>query len=118
MDAMNNPFKKGMIILWSGAIADIPEGWRLCDGTNNTPNLQNVFVVGAGDTYVVDATGGSINHSHPFEGDGHSHTLAAGAALEAGGDLGSGTDEQSAVGDTDAANGLPPYRALAYIMKS
>ena len=49
----------GGIIMWSGSILNIPTGWALCDGTGNTPNLQDRFVVGAGDTYDVDDTGGA-----------------------------------------------------------
>ncbi len=49
----------GSIVMWSGSIANIPAGWALCDGTNGTPNLQNRFVVGAGDSYAVGATGGA-----------------------------------------------------------
>lgn len=63
------PIPKGGIIMWSGAINTIPVGWFLCNGTNNTPNLQDKFVVGAGSAYAVDATGGSANavligHTH------------------------------------------------------
>jgi hypothetical protein len=59
----------GAIILWSGAANAIPSGYALCDGANNTPNLQNRFVIGAGDTYSVNATGGSadasvVSHTH------------------------------------------------------
>ena len=59
----------GSIILWSGAANAIPAGYVLCDGTNSTPNLQNRFVVGAGSTYAVGATGGSadaivVDHTH------------------------------------------------------
>jgi len=83
----------GGIIMWSGSVASIPTGWALCDGTNSTPNLRNRFVVGAGDTYAVDATGGSSTttlstanlpaHTHTFSGttDGagsHSHTTSHG----------------------------------------
>lgn len=62
-------FVSGMIMLWSGSIASVPSGWFLCDGTNGTPNLQDRFVVGAGSTYAVNATGGSANaavvaHTH------------------------------------------------------
>ncbi len=32
--------------LYTGAIANIPEGWQLCDGTNGTPDLRGKFIVG------------------------------------------------------------------------
>jgi microcystin-dependent protein len=83
-------FPSGGIILWSGSIASIPSGWLLCDGTNGTPNLRDRFVVGAGSTYAVGATGGSDTvslaeanlpaHSHTYSGttggqsNNHTHT--------------------------------------------
>ncbi len=39
-------FPIGGIIMWSGALGDIPTGWALCDGQNNTPDLRGRFVVG------------------------------------------------------------------------
>ena len=59
----------GGIIIWSGAANAIPTGWVLCNGSNGTPDLRNRFVVGAGSTYAVGATGGSANaivvsHTH------------------------------------------------------
>ncbi len=36
----------GGIIMWSGSISEIPDGWALCDGNNNTPNLSGRFIVG------------------------------------------------------------------------
>jgi microcystin-dependent protein len=48
----------GLITLWSGSIVSIPSGWALCDGTAGTPDLRDRFVVGAGSTYAVAATGG------------------------------------------------------------
>lgn len=51
-------FPSGGIIIWSGAANAIPSGWFLCDGANGTPNLRDRFVVGAGTTYAVGATGG------------------------------------------------------------
>lgn len=45
-----------MIVIWSGAIVDIPAGWALCDGNNGTPDLRNKFIIGAGDTYAVNDT--------------------------------------------------------------
>lgn len=49
----------GIITLWSGAISAIPTGWVLCNGSNSTPDLRDRFVVGAGTTYAVGATGGA-----------------------------------------------------------
>jgi hypothetical protein len=52
-------FPSGGIIIWSGSSASIPSGWVLCNGSNSTPDLRDRFVVGAGSTYAVGATGGS-----------------------------------------------------------
>ena len=49
----------GLISIWSGASSSIPSGWTICNGQNGTPDLRNRFVLGAGDTYAVDATGGN-----------------------------------------------------------
>jgi hypothetical protein len=62
-------FPSGGIIIWSGSSASIPSGWVLCNGSNSTPDLRDKFVVGAGSTYAVGATGGSANaivvsHTH------------------------------------------------------
>jgi hypothetical protein len=59
----------GGIILWSGSTGSVPSGWYLCDGTNGTPDLRNSFIVGAGNTYAVGATGGTadaivVSHNH------------------------------------------------------
>tara|TARA_Y100000361_G_scaffold146605_1_gene157210 strand:- start:7 stop:1515 length:1509 start_codon:yes stop_codon:yes gene_type:complete len=59
----------GGIIIWSGASNAIPTGWVLCDGQNSTPDLRDRFVIGAGNNYAVDATGGSadaivVSHTH------------------------------------------------------
>ena len=35
---------KGIIVAWSGLIANIPTGWGLCDGTNGTPDLRGRFL--------------------------------------------------------------------------
>lgn len=52
-------FHYGMILMWSGSIDTIPSGWHLCDGTNGTPDLRDRFIVGAGNGYIVGASGGS-----------------------------------------------------------
>ena len=69
----------GCILMWSGEKEQIPDGWALCDGKNNTPNLVDRFIVGAGNGYNVGATGGADtvkltkdqmpNHSHLYVND-------------------------------------------------
>ena len=68
---LNVPIPPGLISLWYGSTATIPSGWALCNGSNGTPDLRDRFVVGAGLTYGVGATGGSLTSS---AAGGHSHT--------------------------------------------
>ena len=68
----------GVILLWSGSIATIPGGWALCNGSNGTPDLRDRFVVGAGSTYSVGATGGSNTVTlDATQIPSHTHTLSA-----------------------------------------
>ena len=128
----------GGIIMWSGSTGSIPSGWALCDGNNGTPDLRNRFVVGAGSSYSVNATGGSkdavvVSHTHGITDNGHSHTLeytngdsGDGRSSESGngGLAGSHTTSTQTTGITINSQGvsgtdknLPPYLSLAYIMK-
>ena len=133
-------FVSGMIMLWSGSEASIPAGWLLCDGTSSTPNLQDRFVVGAGNTYAVDATGGSadavlVSHTHTATStdSGHTHTVpqvndrrgaGIGTLYCGSGNAASGTGfaNITTTNSTEGVSGtnanLPPYYALCYIMKS
>lgn len=112
----------GLICLWSGAIVDIPAGWVLCDGNFGTPDLTDRFVVGAGDSYAVDDIGGSDQHNHDFTGDGHSHGIPVALSATPPPVVMTlsvpGTNIAAATGTTDNATELPPYYALAYIMKT
>jgi len=139
-------FPVGGIILWSGSVASIPSGWALCNGSNGTPDLRNRFVVGAGSTYAVNATGGSadaivVSHTHTatVTDPGHTHNTS----LNYGSNNPSGpfdcnlsgtptnkfengvnsnttgiTVTNSSTGTSGTNANLPPYYALAYIMKT
>jgi microcystin-dependent protein len=134
-----------IIIAWSGLINEIPNGWVLCDGNNGTPNLQNRFIGGSGDLYNVGDTGGfadatlvqhnhtatvstAPNHTHsaavfdPFTGTGEGQignninprtnnitTSTSGAHTH--------TVNFEEVGEDPTNKNLPPYYALAFIMK-
>jgi hypothetical protein len=140
------PIPSGGILLWSGSIGSIPVGFVLCNGNNSTPDLRDRFVVGAGSTYAVDATGGSADatlptHTHTATSvvtdPGHFHATRGSTAYQSGAttsgvnsgltDLGT-TDTKTTgitVATTNANAGtsgtnanLPPYYALCYIMKT
>jgi len=135
----------GCILLWSGSIGSIPSGFALCNGLNGTPDLRDRFVVGAGSTYAVDATGGSadaivVSHTHTATSvvtdPGHNHTAilgltggstfaTPGATLTPSGNVSSTATTGITVATTNASAGtsgtnanLPPYYALCYIMKT
>ena len=144
--AVSATFTAGMIIIWSGSLGSIPSGWVLCDGTNATPDLRDRFIAGAGNTYAVGAVGGSadaitVTHTHTATSvvtdPGHTHTNDAiyfgtgGIASSTGGsNLVVGATINSAVtgvtvattnanaGTSGTNANLPPYYALAYIMKT
>lgn len=118
---------RGVIVMWSGAIAEVPPGWGLCDGTQGTPDLRDRFVVGArvdvggvakcSLTEVPTQTGGSVTHTHTFTTDGHLHGTKSGGPFN-------GTDptldivKEKDRGTTDGPDKVPvPYFALAFIMK-
>ena len=133
----------GVIVMWSGSVASIPTGWLLCNGTSGTPDLRDRFIVGAGSTYAVAATGGTadavvVSHTHTASSavadPGHAH--AAGSQNVQPNITGGSGNITSAPGSTSSAvtgiavtttvasagvsgtnANLPPYYALAYIMK-
>lgn len=107
-----------MIMLWSGAIADIPAGYRLCDGNAGTPDLRNRFIVGAGTSYAPDDTGGANTHTHPFTSDTHDNDIPAGTGVGAGPTRTRQSTLVTDSGTTDPSNHRPTYYALAYIMKT
>lgn len=128
----------GAIIMWSGAINQIPQGWALCDGTNGTPNLKDRFIVGAGNNYLPGNTGGNatINLQHSHIANDHTHTGTTQGPIGYNNDIQKGSGHTAADNkhthifatggasdrNTDgrlstAQDILPPYYALAFIMK-
>ncbi|MGE3309432.1 MAG: hypothetical protein AB7O66_05625 [Limisphaerales bacterium] len=136
----------GGIILWSGALNQIPAGWALCNGGTvngrTTPDLRDRFVVGAGSSYGQGATGGAnfvtltVNqipaHSHSYQdgffienyGSNNYPETFVGNNLQGSGD----TDGDNRyiwyrdmstfnTGGNGAHENRPPYYALAYIMR-
>lgn len=134
-----------IIIIWSGAINEIPNGWFLCDGQNNTPDLRNRFIVGAGSKYTSEEIGGGTNsvnieHTHSPSSTNsvanHTHTISTGYMTWGPtiasnvirffrGDYTRTTNQGGAhthnfntttVGQSGINRNMPPYIALGYIM--
>lgn len=94
---MRNYMPSGVIVMWSGSIAAIPSGWALCNGLNGTPNLQDRFIVGAGNSYAVGATGGAATVALTVDQlPSHSHGASAWTDQQGSHQHGGGT---SGVGD-------------------
>jgi hypothetical protein len=90
----------GAIILYYGLLSAVPSGWHMCDGTYGTPDMRGKFVVGAGGTYSVGATGGGavLAHTHTsglLSSLANVHTHVAGPTAAA--------VHSHAVGATDSA---------------
>lgn len=116
----------GSIVMWSGS--DVPSGWALCDGQNGTPDLRDRFVIGASSTRAVGSTGGSDKvtltegnlpaHTHDISGATFTDNGQGGSLFSGGEDeIKTGTSVTGATGDGDPISIMPPYYALAFIMK-
>lgn len=108
---------KNIIAMWSGTLGNIPAGWQLCDGTNETPDLNRRFVIGSQGSYAIGATGGTGGHSHNFTSSGHKHGTELGPGFDLGNDYHAETDTVEATGTTDVVTNDPPWYALAFIMR-
>lgn len=136
----------GEIVMWSGSIGGTDghrpvvsgaanESWHICNGdlvgAVQTPDLRNRFVVGAGDTYAVAATGGSTTASHlhgagTLAGPSHTHSIPLANIYPVPADAAQKINNNTGAGGTEPVTGntaasapaiLPPYYGLYYIMK-
>lgn len=117
---------KGMILMWSGKAQEIPTGWVLCDGNNGTPNLTDKFIVGAGNSYAIGATGGADSvtllieeipaHNHLYY-TSFRHSVQSGRDTDCMRWDGFKEYETTSSGGNKPHENRPPYYALAFIMK-
>ncbi|MDR1324155.1 MAG: hypothetical protein LBK68_06955 [Candidatus Margulisbacteria bacterium] len=128
---------------YNGASSEFRDKWKVCNGTNDTPNLQHKFLRGlqSGDTTIsggVDsvtlAAANLPSHAHTVNDQGHSHNIKiwgrSGDSGSGGSWVGTGdtihTTETTTTGITVTGGGgspqtavslLPSYYAVIYIMK-
>lgn len=70
------PVPSRTVAAWLGGLSSIPSGWRLCDGTNGTPNLLGKYIRGAVTTGEHGTTGGSTG-SHAHTAPTHTHSTSS-----------------------------------------
>ena len=126
-----------VILMYSGTTA--PSGFVLCDNSTaaqnaNAPDLRNKFIVGSGNTYSLNATGGTadatvlVQHSHdlpkirlnPGNDSQVNITLGSGQSYSIGyssSAISNQINTQNASSGSATNANLPPYYALCFIMK-
>jgi microcystin-dependent protein len=77
----------GSIVMWNGTM--IPNGWALCDGTNGTPDLRGMFIVGYDpndtDYNSTGLTGGEKAHTLTVsEIPSHRHSYSGSTSTDPG----------------------------------
>ncbi len=133
------------IVVWTGAVFSIPDGWALCDGLDGRPNLLDQFIRGVNtDTTNPGITGGESiitlitsqlpSHNHSLTETLHFHQNVRGSSPTAGGGvfIGSGNLSSSvnteitslSLSSTTGSKGsggshdnIPPFFTVAFIIK-
>lgn len=72
----------GGIIEYNGAFIDIPDSFKLCDGNNGTPSLDDAFIYSTNIEADLESVGGNrdsivVSHSHTAS---HSHPANSSSA--------------------------------------
>ena len=81
---LNAGVPEKVIIMWDEPVSTIPFGWHICDGTNGTPDLRDLFIANTGGGFSLHSSGGYedatlVEHNHGgatgTQNRNHSHTL-------------------------------------------
>lgn len=127
----------GCIVIWHGTIANIPAGYIICDGNNDTPNLLTMFLQGVA-TAVTDpgATGGSTaktgaghQHNYPIEdadrefdmdeyGDGANFSSVGRRLSDVVGSAGSLASTKTSSTGASITDIRPKFYDVAFLMKT
>ena len=120
---------KGVIVMWSGRINDIPTGWALCNGEKGTPNLSGRFIVGVGKSsdgetdYQLNKTGGEEEVTLTAEKCCYTDTTYTANTENKGINVAGSYNVVTKINQSVKTNyakpheNRPPYYVLAYIMK-
>lgn len=130
LEKLEKRIQKGMIIMFNGALSDVPAGWQFCDGTNGTPDLRDKFIragntpgdTGGSNTATVDptitataSTSVSLN-VNTTEVAGPENKQSDKYVVDAV-SVGSVNTTVNASASQETINTVPEYYELAFIMK-
>lgn len=128
----------GTIVAWYNQNADlskIPEGWKICDGNNGTPDLRGRFILGQGlgmnltQRKMSDRGGDETVKLTVEQMPKHSHKYTSGDSgnksnrdFYYGAGEGAHLSNENEINTTEAGkdqphNNMPPFYVLAYIMR-
>ena len=134
----------GGIVMWDDVIANIAEGFNICDGGGSTPDLRDKFIYGAASDSDVGDSGGSTSHVHSNPNTGtagyHTHLIyqrfSGGGSTEQASGYTSGVEIASSghnhnatatsnadsahnhtIGNTGSSSHVPLYIQLYFIMR-
>jgi hypothetical protein len=136
----------GLIVIWMGAVVDIPSGWAWCNGENGTPDLRNrypeyrkesgAWVIGETRDTPASHNHTGLGHSHSTSGHAHSVTIKKSDSATVSDDQVTGTAESrvdhghsasntnsatptvdSALGSSSSHAPEPPFYDVVWIMK-
>lgn len=103
----NGTIPIGGIIMWSGSLASVPQGWAICDGTQGAPDLRNRFILGAGQGTAPPNTTGGSNFSPVTFGTTNEVPFVVGLPLF----------NVAVPASFNSVSTIPPYYSLAFIMR-
>ncbi len=132
----------GTIIMWSGLLSTIPDGWLLCDGLFGTPDLIQFFARGSppatepltenGEDNHILTSSEIPSHSHTTTGLGHRHNMELSPNSVQGGSTGLQGNANAgvytfnnenaggsfgAIGSNQQHENKPPFFELAFIQR-
>ena len=107
-----NFLPKGTIVAWNGS--KVPQGWALCDGKNNTPDLRGRFILGSGSNWK--GSGGSSTKNIQLANI-NEHRHATRAKWEYGQRY-YNVYRIKSEGSSQPMDIMPPYYVLAWIMRT
>ena len=131
LDIANHTTMRGIIAIWSGTLASIPFGWKLCDGSSYTawdgtslvsPNLLARFALGVPNAGTnPGTTGGATSHNHTVDPPSTTTSTANATADTLPPNLINGIGSHDHTVDISQFNSgttseMPPYYEVAYII--